>query len=87
MSNCAAKHGIKWNKSLLPFFIRASFCPASPNNSGNLANAPTFDELWIHFQAILTRIFGKQDGTAAAPAGVSSSTYGTPVESSWMFAA
>ena len=64
------------------------------NLSGNLANAPTFDELWIHFQAILLRIFGKQEGTAAAAApvgagaGVSTGVYATgAIEHSWMFAA
>ncbi len=68
--------------------------PHRPDFSGNLANAPTFDELWIHFQAILIRIFGKQDGTATAPvggsggSGVSTGVYGTgAIEHSWMFAA
>lgn len=62
------------------------YCPPFPtsvNSSGN--NAPTFDELWIYFQAILIRIFGEQDGTTAPPGGSTSTYPGVVVEHSWMF--
>ncbi|CAM9110880.1 unnamed protein product [Scytosiphon promiscuus] len=55
--------------------------------NGQLVEEPTFDELWIHFQGILTRIFGKQGATNVAPgagggggSGTGGSTFG-----SWMF--
>ncbi|CAM9408193.1 unnamed protein product, partial [Ectocarpus fasciculatus] len=54
---------------------------------GTIANDPTFDELWIHFQAILGGIFGKQDATKGPESGPTSRICGsTTFENSWMFA-
>ncbi|CAN0090799.1 unnamed protein product [Pylaiella littoralis] len=53
---------------------------------GNL-DIPAYEDLWIHFQAILVRIFGKQDGATAGQAeggGVGSAD--VLEEHSWMFA-
>lgn len=55
--------------------------------SGTIANDPTFDELWLHFQAILGGIFGKQDATKGPESGPTSRICGsTTFENSWMFA-
>ncbi|CAM9239010.1 unnamed protein product, partial [Ectocarpus sp. 13 AM-2016] len=54
---------------------------------GTIANDPTFDELWMHFQGILGGIFGKQDATKGPETGPTSRICGsTTFENSWMFA-
>ncbi|CAM9376133.1 unnamed protein product [Ectocarpus sp. 4 AP-2014] len=66
--------------SFVQQFIAQELC-------GTIANDSTFDELWMHFQAILGGIFGKQDATKGPQSGPTSRICGsTTFENSWMFA-